>query len=147
MYKNKMVTFNHSEVIKTLLSKGGEYRKGYIDALIQLRILHKCEVCGKLFFPTGDYRNFCSAQCSMKKNQRQKEQRKYRPMTSFVRVEERLRIKANNGGVDDQRNYKNFLASYALCDTDEDRRNLIYLWESEFPSLRERRKGNKNKYE
>ena len=133
---NKWITIDTSAATRHLLRHGGEYRKGYIEALKKLDVIRVCTRCGRLFYPGQGHRTVCGRpRCVEQMSREQEWHTNQKRSVKFSTIVARLQARAERGDKDGERMLRNFLNSYALCDTPKEREDLIYLWVSEYPSL------------
>lgn len=143
---NKMIYVDKHVILKNLYTCGKEERKGYLNALMVIGIVRRCELCGRLFWVDKTHRRYCyRIMGDMPCTDRAKLIRmkagshsRGRSVSRYNYIKERLLYRISNGDEEATRIYKNFVNAYNLCDTEKERLDVIELWESEYPSLRKR---------
>lgn len=139
---NKMIQADTSIFTRELLRHGGEYRKGYLNALMRLDLIRVCSRCGRLFYPDQGRRSVCGKRgCKDHSTKKEQWHDTYHRSAKFSTIVSKLQSRAEHGDKDSERMLRNFLNSYALCDTKEEREDLIYMWLAEYPSLQYGKRG------
>ena len=143
---NKMICVDKHVIMKNFFTCGKEGRKGYLNALMVIGVLRRCELCGRLFWVDKEHRRYCyRVMDGMPCTDRAKVIRikagahsRGRAVSRYKYIKERLLYRIANGDEEAARIYKNLVNAYELCDTEKERLDVVELWESEYPSLRKR---------
>lgn len=153
---NKNICVDKHVILKNMSVCNKDERKGYLNALMVVGVIRRCELCGRLFWADKEHRRYCYRLTDgMPCTDRAKVLRiqsgahsRGRIISRYKYIKDRLLYRIANGDEDATRIYKNFVCAYDLCETEKERLDVIKLWESEYPSLRKRNiKGRPSIYD